>query len=63
VARAAVRLAERRGETLDGVRVVVEGFGNVGAAAALYLARAGARITGIIDAGSGLVSPPGLDPE
>ena len=61
VARAAQRLAERRGETLDGVRVVVEGFGNVGAAAALYLARMGARITGIVDAASGLVSPHGLD--
>jgi glutamate dehydrogenase (NAD(P)+) len=63
VARAAARLAERRGETLDGARVVVEGFGNVGAAAALYLARLGARITGIIDAQSGLVSPKGLDTE
>ncbi|HKJ01589.1 MAG TPA: hypothetical protein VJ997_04010, partial [Longimicrobiales bacterium] len=61
VARAAARLAERRGESLDGVRVVVEGFGNVGAAAALYLARMGARITGIIDARGGLMSPEGLD--
>jgi glutamate dehydrogenase/leucine dehydrogenase len=63
VARAAARLAEHRGETLEGARVVVEGFGNVGAAAALYLARMGARITGIIDATSGLVSPEGLEPE
>lgn len=61
VARAAARLAERRGETLEGVRVVVEGFGNVGAAAALYLTRMGAVITGIIDADSGMVSPRGLD--
>ena len=63
VARAAARLAEHRGETLEGARVVVEGFGNVGAAAALYLARMGARITGIIDARSGLVSPEGLEPD
>jgi glutamate dehydrogenase (NAD(P)+) len=61
VVRAAARLYERRGESLDGVRVVVEGFGNVGAAAALYLARMGARVTGIVDAAHGLVSPEGLD--
>ena len=61
VAQAAARLAELRGETLEGARVVVEGFGNVGAAAALYVARMGARITGILDANSGLVSPEGLD--
>jgi glutamate dehydrogenase (NAD(P)+) len=63
VARTAQRLAERRGETLDGTRVIVEGFGNVGAAAALYLARMGARITGIVDAAGALVSPAGLDAE
>lgn len=60
VARAAARLYERRGETLEGVRTVVEGFGNVGAAAALYLARMGARVTGIIDAEHGLLSHEGL---
>jgi glutamate dehydrogenase/leucine dehydrogenase len=61
VVRAARRLCERRGETLDGVRVVVEGFGNVGGAAALYFAREGARVTGIVDAEHGLASPEGLD--
>ncbi|MEJ2205772.1 MAG: Glu/Leu/Phe/Val dehydrogenase dimerization domain-containing protein [Gemmatimonadota bacterium] len=63
VARAAERLAFHRRETLSGIRVVVEGFGNVGAAAALYLARMGALIVGIIDARTGLVSPGGLGPE
>lgn len=63
VARAAARLYERRGATLDGARVVVEGFGNVGAAAALYLARMGARIRGIVDAEYGLSSPEGLGVE
>lgn len=63
VARAALRLQERRGETMDGVRVVVEGFGNVGASAALYLARMGAVITGIVDEVSGLICPEGLDAE
>ena len=61
VVRAAQRLYEHRGESLEGVRCIVEGFGNVGAAAALYLARKGALIVGIIDADSGLVSPQGLD--
>lgn len=60
VARAAARLHELRGESLDGSRVVVEGFGNVGAAAALYLARMGARVVGIVDAEHGLHSPAGL---
>jgi glutamate dehydrogenase (NAD(P)+) len=63
VARAAARLYERRGESLEGVRVVVEGFGNVGAAAALYFARMGARITGIVDAAYGLATPEGLTAE
>jgi len=63
VARAAERLAFHRRETLNGVRVIVEGFGNVGAATALYLARMGARIVGIVDARSGLVSTGGLGPD
>lgn len=60
VARACARLYEHRGETLDGTRAVVEGFGNVGAAAALYLTRMGVRIAGIVDRDSGLVSAEGL---
>lgn len=61
VARAAARLYEHRRESLEGARVVVEGFGNVGATAALYLARMGARIVGIVDAESGLASEDGLN--
>ncbi len=61
VARACERLYAGRGEPLEGVRVVVEGFGNVGAAAALYLARAGAQVVGIADKDRGLVRPDGLD--
>ncbi len=60
VARATERLADHRGETLEGTRVIVEGFGNVGRGAALYLSRMGARIVGIIDAEAGLASPEGL---
>lgn len=61
VARAAARLVAAGPQGLEGVRVVVEGFGNVGAAAALYLARSGARIVGIADAEGGLVDAGGLD--
>lgn len=49
----------RRG--LAGVRVLLEGFGNVGAAAGLYLARFGAKLVGIADAERCLLEPQGLD--
>ncbi|HSM35909.1 MAG TPA: Glu/Leu/Phe/Val dehydrogenase dimerization domain-containing protein [Longimicrobiales bacterium] len=61
VARSIERTHERLGEPLDGARVRVEGFGNVGASCALYLARAGARIVGLSDAHRELIDPDGLD--
>lgn len=60
VARAIEHFCARRGRSLEGVRVLLEGFGNVGAACGVYLARAGARIVGISDARSALVAPEGL---
>jgi glutamate dehydrogenase (NAD(P)+) len=63
VAEAARYLLEKRGGTLEGQRVLVEGFGNVGSAAALYFARAGARVVGLLDADSYLLAPDGLDAE
>jgi glutamate dehydrogenase/leucine dehydrogenase len=48
------------GGDLAGKRVIVQGWGNVGAAAAFYLAQAGAKIVGIIDAAGGLIRPDGL---
>ena len=62
VVEGARTLLEKRGGTLEGQRVVVEGFGNVGSAAALYFARAGARVVGLVDADSFLMAPDGLDP-
>jgi glutamate dehydrogenase/leucine dehydrogenase len=50
VAASVRRLYARRDQSLDGVRVLLEGFGNVGAAAGVYLARLGARIVAIKDA-------------
>jgi glutamate dehydrogenase (NAD(P)+) len=60
VARAVRGCFEREGHDLNGTRIMIEGFGNVGASCALYLARAGARIVSIRDASSVLRSPDGL---
>jgi glutamate dehydrogenase/leucine dehydrogenase len=51
------------GGALAGKRVLIQGWGNVGAAAAYYLAQQGARIVGIIDRAGGLLSPDGLSLE
>ena len=53
-------LYDLRGDNVEGKRVVVQGWGNVGAAAALYLAQAGASIVGIIDRVGGVLRPEGL---
>ena len=62
VVEGARSLVEKRGGRLEGQRVVIEGFGNVGAATALYFARSGARVVGLMDADSFLVAPDGLEP-
>ncbi len=61
VASAAKRLLELQGRSVEGARVLIEGFGCVGGGAAHYLAEAGARIVGIVDVANGLVVPEGLD--
>ena len=60
VASSVIHLHQRIGSGVDGARVLLEGFGNVGAACALYLSRAGARIVGITDAEKALLAPEGL---
>jgi glutamate dehydrogenase/leucine dehydrogenase len=60
VAASVRRLYEQRGRPLDGVRVLLEGFGNVGAAAGLYLTRYGARVVAIRDARNTLVDGAGV---
>lgn len=60
VAHAVEHFYRRQGRGLDGVRVALEGFGNVGASCGLYLARAGARIVAITDAKHTLLAPDGL---
>jgi glutamate dehydrogenase/leucine dehydrogenase len=44
---------------LTSKRVIVQGWGNVGATSALYLAKEGAKIVGIIDRIGGLINPQG----
>ena len=46
--------------TIVGKRAVIQGFGNVGAAAAFYLAKMGAKVVGIIDIAGGLINENGL---
>ena len=60
VARAIMHYYQRCDKDVTEARVLLEGFGNVGAACALYLARAGARVVGIRDAEKALLSPGGL---
>ncbi|MCB2379958.1 amino acid dehydrogenase [Hymenobacter sp. BT635] len=48
------------GRDVRGKRAIIQGWGNVGAAAAYYLATQGAIITGIIDRAGGLLKPEGF---
>jgi len=48
------------GGSLEGKKVIVQGWGNVGAAGAYYLAQEGASIIGIIDREGGLINSDGF---
>ncbi len=60
VAEAARHFYDVQGESVIGKRAVVQGFGNVGAAAAFYLAQMGAKVVGIIDIVGGLINEEGF---
>jgi glutamate dehydrogenase (NAD(P)+) len=51
----------RRGEPLEGARVVVQGFGNVGRNLALLLREVGAVIVGLSDSTGGIHNANGID--
>ncbi len=53
--------AKRKGITIEGARVVVQGFGNAGSFLAKFMHDAGAKIIGISDAYGALHDPNGLD--
>lgn len=52
---------KRRGMTLAGSRIIVQGFGNAGSYLAQFMHLAGAVVVGISDAYGGLYDPAGLD--
>jgi glutamate dehydrogenase/leucine dehydrogenase len=60
VAEAVKHYYDIYGGSVVGKRAVVQGFGNVGAAAAYYLAQMGAKVVGIIDAVGGLINENGF---
>ncbi len=60
VAIIAEAAARTTGLDLEGARVVVQGFGNVGSHAARCLAERGARVIAVADACGGWVDPDGL---
>jgi glutamate dehydrogenase/leucine dehydrogenase len=60
VAEAARHYYEIYGGTIVGKRAIVQGFGNVGSAAAYYLAQMGAKVVGIIDVVGGIINEEGF---
>lgn len=51
------------GGDIKGKRAVIQGFGNVGSAAAFYLSQLGAKVVGIIDRSGGLINKDGFTHE
>ena len=47
------------GGSIEGKRAIVQGFGNVGSAAAYYLTQLGVKVVGIIDRDGGLINKAG----
>jgi glutamate dehydrogenase (NAD(P)+) len=54
--------AEHLGLRLEGARVVVQGFGNVGEATARFLHELGARVIAVSESRGGVYNPNGLNP-
>jgi glutamate dehydrogenase/leucine dehydrogenase len=48
------------GGKIEGKRAIVQGFGNVGSAAAFYLTQLGAKVVGIIDREGGVINEEGF---
>ncbi|AGC77064.1 glutamate dehydrogenase/leucine dehydrogenase [Nonlabens dokdonensis] len=60
VAEAVKHFYDIYGGDVKGKRAVVQGFGNVGSAAAFYLSQMGAKVVGIIDRVGGLINEDGF---
>jgi glutamate dehydrogenase (NAD(P)+) len=52
---------QKKGRSMQGLRVAVQGFGNVGAYFAKFIAEQGATVVAISDSGGGIYNPNGLD--
>ncbi|MDI3325562.1 Glu/Leu/Phe/Val dehydrogenase dimerization domain-containing protein [Pontibacterium granulatum] len=63
VAESVVKYYDIYGGDVQNKRVIVQGWGNVGSAAAYYLAQAGAKVVGIIDRNGGLIDVEGMTAE
>ena len=63
VAQAVKHYYDLWGKGVEGKRVVLQGWGNVGAAAGFYLAQMGMKIVGIISREGGLINQAGYDLE
>lgn len=60
VAEAVRHFYDIYGGNIKGKKAIVQGFGNVGSAAAYYLANSGAKIVGIIDRDGGVINENGF---
>lgn len=60
VSEAVVHFYNIWGGDVKGKRAIIQGWGNVGSAAAFYLAQAGAKVVGIIDRVGGLIKEDGF---
>lgn len=54
-------VCKMKGVSIKGLRVMIQGFGNVGSFLAKYLHEAGAKVVGIADVYGGVYDPNGLD--
>lgn len=60
VAMSIIHFYNLAGESQIGKRAIIQGWGNVGAAAAYYLAQADVKVVGIIDREGGIINSAGL---
>jgi glutamate dehydrogenase/leucine dehydrogenase len=60
VSEAVIHFYNIWGGDVKGKRTIIQGWGNVGSAAAFYLAQAGAKVVGIIDRVGGLIKEDGF---
>jgi glutamate dehydrogenase/leucine dehydrogenase len=60
VAEAVKHFYQLHNENIKQKRAIIQGWGNVGAAAAFYLAQQGAKIVGIIDRAGGVINKEGF---